>query len=512
MKGRDEEVDTKREAAAGSATGPIRIGVIGVIHETNCFAPGMTELEQFNWEWVKGKEAYFERYTGSRTSMGGAIDATNEQGVELVPGVYMAATPSGMVSAAAGEAIIEELVQSIPLDIDGLLVILHGAMVSESHPDMEGAILRRIREKIGDTLPLAMTLDLHANMSQAMAALPNIVVGYDTYPHVDAYERAIEATKLLVRTARREIRPVVGWSQPALIIVPQAMITAEGAMRQLMERAFEIESRPGVLNVTVIGGFPYSDVADAGMAFVVTTDGDPELARTYAEELSALAWEWKDRFAITGLTAEAAVAEAKNMTAGPVILVEGSDNVGGGSPADATHLLPSLLKASCRSLIVIRDQEAALAAHQIGVGGRFRGTVGGKSDTLHGPPVAIEGDVRLLSDGKYRHVGAYMTGQRANMGRTAVIEAGQVTIVLTEHRQAPWDIGHVWSVGIRPEDYHIIVVKSAVAWKTAFGEVAKAEIQVDSPGCCSFNLQHFQYHHLRRPIYPLDQIDDWRER
>lgn len=485
----------------------VRIGVIGVIHETNSFAPGKTELEQFQWEWVQGKEAYYKRYTNSRTSMGGAIDGARELQVELIPGLYTAATPSGMVSHEAAESIMNGLIQSIPEQIDGLLVILHGAMVSEQYPDMEGEILQRVRHKVGQAFPVAVTLDLHANMSRMMADMAHIIVGYDTYPHVDAYERAVEATHLLVRMIRGEVHPTIGWSQPRMVLVPQAMITDSGAMKQLMDLAFEMELRPKVLNVTVIGGFPYSDIADAGLSFIVTTDDDPELAQQYADELSDVAWQLRDQFMITGFTPQEAIDQALQIPQGPVILIEGSDNVGGGAPADATHILQHLMKTPAKSLVVIRDEQAAMAAHRLGVGSTFRGEIGGKSDTLHGAPVYIEGTIRTLTDGKYRHVGAYMTGQWADMGRTAVVDTGHVTVIITEKRQAPWDIGHVWSVGIRPEDYHMIVAKSAVAWKTAFGSIAKAEIQVDSPGCCSFNLEHFQYKHLRRPVYPLDVIN-----
>lgn len=484
-----------------------RIGVVGILHETNSYAPGTTEVEHFQFEWVQGKEAYYHRYLGARTSMGGAIDGAEENGLELVPGLYTAAVPSGMVSAKATETLIESMLDSIDPRLDGLLVILHGAMVSETYMDMEGAILSRIRERVGSQLPVAMTLDLHANVSPLMVEQADIIVGYDTYPHVDAYERAVEAVGYLARQIRGEIVPVMALSQPRLMVPPQGMITDEGAMKELMDLAFAYEKEANVLNITVAGGFPYSDVPDAGFAFVVLTDGDAEGAQRIADALSDFTWENRDRFFVTGLSPEEAVQEAQQVTEGPVILIEGSDNVGGGAPADATHTLPALLAAPCKSLIVIRDEKAAKLAHSLGVGSRFAEAVGGHSSALSGSPVPIEGKIRLLADGNYRHIGRYMTGQWAEMGQTAVIETGNVTVVLTEKRVAPWDAGHVRSIGITPEDYHIIVVKSAVAWKTAFGDIAKAELHVDSPGCCSFSLHNFTYENVKRPLYPLDPSD-----
>lgn len=437
--------------------------------------------------------------------MGGAIDAICGEDIELVCGLYAGATPSGMITAEAADHLIDAVAGSLDTTSDGVLVILHGAMAAESLPDVEGELLRLVRERIGPCKPIAATLDLHANISPEMAHSANILVGFDTYPHIDAYERAVEAARLLIRTISGEIVPTLALAKPGMLVVPQMMLThEEGPMKEWMDRAFAMELEPQVLNVTVAGGFPYSDVPDAGVSFVVTTDNDLELAVRYAEELKRMAWERRELFTYADLPVEEAVSTAMEIAKGPVILVEGSDNVGGGAPADATHTLTHLTDPPKRTLIVIRDEEAAAAAHRLGVGAVYAGHIGGRSDRLHGEPVRIQGIVRTLFDGKYTHIGPYMTGQLADMGKTAVIDAGLLTVIVTEKRTAPWDPGHVSSVGLRAEDYHVIVVKSAVAWKTAFGSICKAVLPVDTPGCCSSNLSHFPYKHINRPIFPLD--------
>lgn len=482
------------------------VGVIGVVHETNTFAPGTTGLEAFQGDWTAGGDAFVSRYAGTKTSMGGVIDAARELGLALRPGLYTQATPSGIVEDAAFEAIADGLVDSIERDIDGLIVILHGAMVAKSHPDAEGEILRRIRAKVGPHLPIAVTLDLHANISPQMVELSNLIVAYDTYPHVDIYERAVEATQLLKRTLDGEITPVQRLAHTRLLVAPQAMLTDAGAMKELMDLAFALEREPGVLNVSVAGGFPFSDVADAGMTFVVTVDRDAALAKRCAERLRQAAWERREKFIVRQTDPAEAVQLAVRHPEGPVILTESADNVGGGSPADSTHLLPHLLAAPKRSLIVLRDPEAVRLAARLGIGAQLNVPVGGKTDDLHGEPIPVSGRIRTLFDGEYRHIGAYMNGQYARMGLTAVVDCGNVTIVLTEERVPPWDPGHVRFLGLFPEHFHIIVVKSALAWKTAFGDVAKLEIDVDTPGCCSANLHRFRYEALKRPIYPLDNM------
>ncbi|MCU6712621.1 M81 family metallopeptidase [Paenibacillus sp. J5C_2022] len=481
-----------------------RIAVAGILHETNTFAPFATGIDAFRQEWIAGNAAFEARYGGTRTSMGGAIDAAVQHGAALAAGLYAAATPSGMVTAEAAEELMNAVVASVDPEADGLLLIMHGAMVAEGIPDMEGELLGRLRKRLGRQFPIAMTIDLHGNVSEEMAELADLIVGYDTYPHIDMYERAVEAFGLLMRYIERGIRPVRALAHTGMIVVPQAMMTEEGAMKELMDRAFAMEDAPGILNVTVAGGFPYSDVPDAGMTFIVTADGDEALAVRCAEELARLAVSWKDRFQLQALQPLEAVRTALLAEEGPVILAEGSDNVGGGAPADATHTLARLIEASKPALAVICDAEAVRTAAALGIGGVFRGKVGGRMDELHGQPVEVEGKVRTLFDGEYRHIGPYMTGQQAFMGLTAVLACGSLTLVLTEKRVAPWDLGHIDSIGLRAEDFHIILVKSAIAWQAAFGPFARSVIHIDSPGCCSANLSHFRYEQVHRPAYPLD--------
>lgn len=484
----------------------LKIGVAGIIHETNSFAPGITEMDAFQRRSVQGKKAFYDRHMGTKTPMGGAIDAAQHNDVELIPGFHTGATPSGMVSAAAVEQLIQSVVDSVPDQLDGLLLILHGAMVSETYADVELEIVKRLRRRFSDSFPIGVTLDLHANISEEFINGTDIVVGYNTYPHVDTYETAVKAIKLLAARARNQIQPYSHWRHSRMLVAPQAMITDEGAMNELMQRAAEMEQQPDVLNVMVAGGFPYSDIPDAGLSFVVTTDGDTELAKTLTKELCSMAWERRERFKVCEYSVEEAIEKSLATNDGPDIFIEASDNVGGGAPADATHTLKHLIHLDQKSLIVIRDAKAALLAHQQGIGTILECCIGGHSDVLHGESVQIKGKIRLLFDGVYHHRGLYMTGQQMNMGITAVVEVGHLTIVLTENRSAPYDIGLVHSVGINPQDFKIIVVKSAVAWRTAFGSIAKQKIFLDTPGACSANLDYFTYKKLNRPRYPLDKV------
>lgn len=485
----------------------MRIGILGCYHETNTFAPGTTGLDAFRKEWFVGRDEFTHAFAGTKTSMGGVLDAAIEGNFEAVPLFYTQTMPSSLVEDAAAEEILRFMIESLRAEadkLDGLLLIMHGAMASESLQDVEGEALQRVREVYQG--PIALTLDLHANISDRMIALADIVVGYDTYPHVDLYERAVEASLLLVRLIKGEIRPVRYLAKTNILIAPTQMNTQTAPMNMLMEKAFAMERDPDILNVTVAGGFAFADVHCAGFTIVVTADGDEDKARSYGNELAQWVREHRIEFVSQLKDLTSAYTEMLRKQQFPAVIIESSDNVGGGSPADATHVLRFLLENKARRFLsVICDAEAVRMACAQGVGGTFSGLVGGKRDRrygcdpLHGDPVEITGRVRLLSDGRYRHKGPYQQGMKAYMGESAVIELAhdeQSVVLLTSERVAPWDVNHVRSAGIDPADFDFIVVKASVAWRTAFGDIAKQAIEVDTPGSCSSNLGHFAYRNL----------------
>src|SRR5690606_13290385 len=365
---------------------------------------------------------------------------------DVRPLLYATATPSGAVERRAYEAIRDELVQRIAgAQLDGLLLILHGAMFVEGMEDAEADLLAAVRQVLPPGKPLAVTIDLHANVSQAVVDQADVIVAYKTYPHVDAYDRAVEATRLLDRMLRGEVRPATALRKPPLIMPVQAGETQRQPMKAVMELAAAIEARPHVLTASVVQGFAYADEERVGTAVLVTTDGRPDLAGAYADELAQFLWERREQLRIRNYTPEEAVRLAAAAPAGPVVLADVADNVGGGSAADGTAILVELLRQRAPSaLVTINDPEAVAGAFAAGMGGVFRGEVGGKTDRFHGAPVPVEGRVvRLLADGRIRYMGPYMPGQPHDMGRSAVVRSGGVDIVLTSNRTPPFDAAYL---------------------------------------------------------------------
>ncbi|HEY8448144.1 MAG TPA: M81 family metallopeptidase [Thermomicrobiales bacterium] len=480
----------------------------GIMHETHTFSVEPTTLETLSIH--RGEEMW--AYAGTNHSLGGVIDGCRDQGIELVPTLLADGVSTGTPSRETFETLLNELVERIAaaLPADAVVLTLHGAMVAEGYPDAEAEIARRVRAAVGPDMPIAVTLDYHANIGPEMVEQVNIVTTYDTYPHVDAAERAREAVDLIARTARGEIRPTMALVKPPLIPVPQAQFTARPPFKLLLDRAHELEESGEALTITIAAGFPYSDVPIAGTSILVTTDNDREKAERLARELAEMAWSLRDQMIVRNVPPAEAVAQAIAYPEGPVILVDVGDNIGGGTPGDATVLLAELLRQGAQeATVVIADAEAARAAFAAGVGGTVTTTVGGKTDRLHGEPVPITGYVRLLCDGKWVHEGPENAGVPVDMGPTAVVRVDGVNIVLTSRKTMPGDLQQLKSVGIDPARQKIIVVKAAVRWRGGYQPITKHSIDVDTPGLGSVNLSSFTFKHVRRPIFPLDPDTTW---
>lgn len=278
-----------------------------------------------------------------------------------------------------------------------------------------------------------------------------------------------------------------------------------------MSLAFEYEEEPGVINVSVYGGFVYSDIHDAGLAFLATTDGDLKRAQEIAAGLARKAWEIRHQFVANMKPPAEAVRYAMEAPRGPVVLADVADNTGGGASGDGTEVSRELIRQDAQDVVVITipDREAVEEASRVGIGGKFDAMIGGKFDDNHGAPVRVVGTVKLLSDGEFVHRGPMSTGAKSSMGRTAVIRCGGVDIIVNERRFQPVDPEVARSVGIEPRHKKIVVLKSAVHYRASYEPIAEEIIEVDGPGLASPNLDRFTFKHIRRPVFPLDRDFTW---
>jgi microcystin degradation protein MlrC len=388
-------------------------------------------------------------------------------------------------------------------------------MVTEKHEDAEGAFITAVRELVGPDVPVFVTLDYHANITRRMADEANVIIGFDTYPHVDMRDRGREAVELLVRTIRGEVTPAQAYRQLPLLTMPPMQCTLREPMQSLMQRVFQLEREPGVLTATVSMGFPFADIHDAGVSALVTTDGDPELAQRKADEIAGWLWELRDKLQPQLVTIENAMRLAnENTRPGPVIFADGSDNPGGGAPCDGTVALRALIEAGFEGATVgiLFDPETVRQAHAAGVGATIDARIGGKTDDRHGAPVEIKAYVRTLSDGRFMHYGLMRQGLVGDFGRMAVLVIGGVEVVVASRRQQLLDAEMLRIVGITPERRRLLVAKSAVHFRADLGPLASQIVDGDTPGVHRPDFSMFQYKNVRRPIYPLDSaaLASWR--
>jgi microcystin degradation protein MlrC len=486
----------------------MRIAIGGFMHESNTFAPLPADRERFLEGSLTYGPAMVPVWRDAHHEVGGFIEGSQKYGFDLVPLGMAWATPSGPVTDEFFEHFCDVLATGVKMaNPDGVLIALHGAMVTLQYPSGDTEVLRRLRAAMGTDKPLAVSLDFHGNVCPTMADFANIMVGYQTYPHIDQRQRGRLAAELVARAVKKEIRPVSHVEPVPIFINLLGQDTARHPMSQLMLMAREMESRAGVLSISIMAGFPYADVPDAGASVIVVADGERERARSAATELANAMWSVRENLHVPCPDPQEAVIRATASGHLPVLLIDLGDNIGGGSAGDGTVLLAELLRQQAKGFVVVLHAPAAVAqAKNAGIGGVFEGSVGGAVDTLHGPPVHVRGMVRTLHDGKWIEGEARHGGRRQNdQGHTAVLDLGEGnTLVLNSLRTPPFSLGQLTSLGIDPRQAHIIVVKAAVAYKAAYAPIAGEIIPVDTPGLTAINPSRFNYKRIRRPLYPLD--------
>lgn len=497
----------------------MRIVTGGIAQETNTFQWEPTTLADFqkgSSRIERGQQILDLAHTN--LIYGGIVSEARAQGVELIATTYGHAVPGGRVSREAFETMRDEILEGIraALPVDGVIMGIHGAMALEHNDDGEGPLITAVRELVGPDVPIVAPLDLHTNLSDEMMAETNAFIGYKEYPHIDMRETGQAAMQLLIRTIKGEVTPVMAHVRVPLIAPNQSMVTTwQSALKKVIDRAVEIESEPGVLSATVLGGFPFSDIPFAGVATIVVADSDKELAQRYANELAQMCWDLREEFTIHPTPVADAIAEALAGEPGSVyVLADISDSGASGTAGDGTAVLKGLLEANARSAAVaqIMDREAVAACIASGVGATVTLTVGGKHDGLHGEPVEVTGMVRLIHEGRFPMGGVMGSGTTASRGKTVVLEIngpGGIELQLTDLRGHPNDLNFFRAFGIEPTERRILVLKSAAHFRAAFEPIATRVIEVDAPGISSPRLDTFDYKALRRPIYPLDKDFDW---
>ena len=493
---------------------PPVIGVAGISHESNSFNPRKTGLADFRPAiGEESAEQFLAERAKSRTTVAGYIEGASQHGLQLYPTLVARATPKGHVTDRALDTLMEEILKRLKEAprLDGILLALHGAMVTESHPSGDAEITRRVREAFGPDMPIIVTHDFHANVTPDIIEYSDALITYKENPHIDTFERGVQAAEIMARTVRGEVRPTQALVKPPMNYNIVFQHTKSEPLLPIVLESRRIEGTDGVLAVSVSGGYQYADVPWMGPTAIVVTDNDQALAQREAQRLADMLWATRDRIRLDEPDARTAVRMAMDHPGRPVVLIDMGDNIGGGTSGDSTFLLEELIRQGAQGwAVVIADPEAYGVAERAGVGNRFDFAVGGKTDDMHGEPVRIQGRVRSLHEGRYvetevRHGG----GRYWDMGRTAVIHVDGSTldspnlVLLTTERSSPNSAHQLVSNGVYVERQKIIVAKGAIAPRAAYEPIASRLIPVDTPGATAVNPARFEYRRVRDGLFGM---------
>ncbi|MDQ6908656.1 MAG: M81 family metallopeptidase [Chloroflexota bacterium] len=486
-----------------------RIAIGEFAHETNTFCSSPTTTEPFKeYQWFVGDDIV-RAHGGNRTYVGGMLAAADERGIAALPTFGATAYPSGTITRAAYDEILATLLAEIEraMPVDAVCLALHGAGVAEGIDDLEGAVLAAVRERVGPDVPIAASLDLHGNITPLMLEHADGLFGNWYYPHSDSYERGAEAINFLYRLLEREIRPTMHLEQLP-VMIPTCSTDLEPGMR-LNALCREWEQRPGMIDCTIFHGFPYTDVPAVGMSVLTITDDDPALAAEAGKAVAQAIWEAREEYRPEILTATEAISRALAVPNGPVVLNDTSDNPGGGSPGDSTHLLRAMLAMELENACYayIFDPETAAQVHAAGVGATIDVRLGGKTDDLHGAPIEAAAYVKCLTDGQFRLTTPMGRGMLVEIGPMARLRIGGMDVLVGSRRNQVLDDEIFLLHGIDVRRYRIVAVKSSAHFRAGFTHLATAIIAADAPGATTLDLSGFPYHRIRRTIWPLDATE-----
>jgi len=491
----------------------LRIAVAEFSHETCTFCPEPTTIAGLE-PYVRRGNAVLTSSRGIPNYINGYIQVAEEEGAELI-GILSAGMAPGPYTSWMDRECFEkyatEIVQGVRNAgrLDGVLLALHGAMAVRGIPRPEAELVRRVRGAVG-TIPIMVTLDLHANEDHELTAASDAVFVIRTYPHVDTEETGRVAAKCMVKTLRGEFVPTQVLRKPGIISASIFQASDYHPMRDIYDRCREWERRPGVYRVSVAPGYAYADVPDVGMSVIAVTDNHPELAEQAAEDVAALAWSLRASFSRPLPKPKEGVAQVLRLVSEgqkPVVIADGTDRTG-----DSTHVLKELLSQGAANfgLPGIADPRVARHLEQTAtVGQVVTVSVGGWASEYSGTPVEVTGKITFMGRPSYRLVGPMGKGRRVQDGLVVCLDLGNNRhVVVSERMRGANDSSGFDAVGIDNRNLDIIVLKDRVHHRAFWDSVARVDFPIDAPGIGPADLTTLKYEHVPEDIYPIGKR--WR--
>ena len=479
-------------------------------HETNTFSDVPTPISRFYADGqLLENDAAISFYSGTATVPGGYLEVAETSGADFVVPIAADGWPSGVVQDSAFEEMAGRICDSFSqAGFDGVLLDLHGAMVTESFDDGESELLRRLRE-IDKETPIAVSLDMHANISPTMVSHVDFICGYQTYPHVDERETGIRTARILVETIRGRINPAFAWGAVPMLPHVMAQSSLDEPNKGLQKYCIDAGER-GAIDASLFTGFPHADTRFAGLSATVVTDGDLELALKTRDELLRKAWSVRSDFVFDIEPLAKSVSRAKRIGAEeglnkPVFLLDHYDNAASGGSMRHNTVLREITRQGLEDVVffAVLDPDAVAAAQEVGLNQRV------KIQFSEPEPFLFEGIVTCLSDGRGYVRDDVGEGVLIEMGPSAVISSGSIDVIVISMHMEPFDPGCFAGFDIDPATKRFVVLKSRVHWRAAFDEMAATFIPCAGTGACTSDYGELDFQKVRRPIFPLDPQTDF---
>lgn len=502
-----------------------RVALVGLALESNRWSKPASESDFRAACWLEGaailKEARAAAPAMPMEAAGfvHAMDATGPW--DPAPVLLTATYPAGPIEEAAFEVAVSQMLRGLEIagPLDAVYVCNHGGMSATHTFDPDGEMVARIRKAVGAKVRIVMTLDLHANISDQMVASCDLIVGYRTNPHVDMLERGEEAAFALRRMLSGQADPKAVLVRLPLTPASVNLLTNAGPYGELIDygQKRQAELAAGILNVSIFGGFVFSDTPKNGIAVVVTARREANIAAKLANEIGTQAWQMRGRFRKVLMPLADAVALATAPDRKPVIYSDSGDNPGGGGSGRTTELLTALCDAGATDLLYgsFFDPELAAEAHQQGIGSRFRARFnrsrGNAPWEQWDVPFEADAEVVGLTDGRFVGKLGLMQGRRVNLGPSAALRIGGITVVVISARNQTADPMFFEMFGLDIGAARTVVVKSRGHFRAGFLPWFPPEQvkEIDTAGLTSPVLERLPFEGLPRPSYPLDEDTVW---
>ncbi len=486
-----------------------KILVAGFMHETNTFCPQLTLLEDFEqadaYPAMTEGEACFEVFQKNNIVLSGFIEQAQHLGHEIIPLLWCNAPPFGLVTKAAYEKITQQIIDGVNKhnNVDAIFLDLHGAMVSETTQDGEGELINRLRKLIGDELPIACGLDLHANISQDMFEGFDLIEIYRTYPHVDMFDTGVRAANLLDKRLTLA-KPLAKCFYKLPFLIPMnSQCTLLEPAKGIYDYLTELNTKHHCSLAAALG-FPLADIFDCGPAVVAYGEDQAQVNKA-CKTLYNYMLSHKNEFKLNVLNADEAVDKAISESAKaekPTIIADTQDNPGGGGTSDTTGLLRALVKANAKGalLAIMHDPAAAEHAHAIGLNNEIVTDLGGRSGLKGDTPFHGKFTVKALSNGHFKGTGPYYHNVDFDLGPMAALDCDGVQVIVSSRKMQAADKAIFTHMGIDPSTYKILALKSSVHFRADFSDLAEDIIIAIAPGYCTADIQQLDYKNLRSDV------------